>query len=116
MAAYVRTISDWRRARFNDDLRDQRNLTSADALLGFAAWIETLPADDSRVARLAQLAASGEDFVPGQQTLYELGRYHFHDQTMTNDGFLTVLISLAENDAGEQGRFGGRQVQGDEPW
>ncbi len=115
-AAYLRTLSDWRRSRYNDDLRDVRNLRSADALLAFAAWIETLPTDDPRLARLAQLAAEGEAFAPGQQTAYELGRFHFHVQSMSNDNYLTWLLSVAELDAGEQGRFGGQQVPGDEPW
>jgi hypothetical protein len=116
MAAYVRTISTWRCARYNDDLRDARNLQSADALLAFADWVEQLPLDDPRLDRLAFLAGEGESFAPGQQTAYEIGRFHFHDQAMTNDGFLTWLVSLAEQDAGERGRFGGRQVPGDEPW
>jgi hypothetical protein len=116
IAAYIRQLSGWRRARYDDDLRDPRNLRSADALQDFAAFILALPIDDPRLATLARLASDGEVFVPGQQTAYELGRFHFHDQTMTFDGFLTLLVELAERDAGESGRFGGRQVPGDEPW
>ena len=116
MAAYIRQLSDWRRSRYNDDLRDSRNLRSADALLDFAAYIRDLPIDDPRMAALARLASDGEMFTPGQQTAYELGRFHFHDESMTFDGFLTLLVELAERDAGESGKFGGPQVPGDDPW
>ncbi len=116
IAAYMRTLSDWRRRRYDDDLRDQRNLRSADALLDLAAFVQELSIDDARLAALVRLASDGETFAPGQQTVYELGRFHFHDETITYDGFLTLLISLAERDAGESGRFGGRQAQGDDPW
>ena len=116
MAAYIRQLSDWRRARYDDDLRDSRNLRSAGALNDFAAYILDLPIDDPRLTALARLAGDGEVFAPGQQTAYELGRFHFHDESMTFDGFLSLLVELAGRDAGESGRFGGRQVPGDEPW
>lgn len=116
MAEYVRGLSEWRRLRYNDDLRDPRHLRSADALLELAAYIDNLPIDDPRLFSLAHLAGIGEEFVPGQQTAYEIGRYHFHDESLTPDGFLTTLVALAERDAGEVGRFGGRQAQGDDPW
>ncbi len=116
MAAYVREISAWRRAKYDDDLRDPRHLRSADALLKLADHIEQLPLDDPELGQLDVLAAHGEMFVPGQQTAYEIGRYHFHDDSLTHEGFLSVLVAVAERDAGEQGRFGGRQVPGDDPW
>jgi hypothetical protein len=116
MTAYIRNISEWRRGRYNDDLRDPRHLRSADALGEFAVFIDELPIDDLRLGRLAHLAADGEEFAPGQQTAYEIGRYHFHDETMTPDGFLSFLVTVAERDAGEQGRFGGLQAPGDDPW
>jgi len=116
VAAYVRDLSEWRRLRYNDDLRDERNLRSADALLELALFIDQLPEDDPRIAQLAALTADGSRFVPGQQLSYEIGRYHFHDASMTPDGFLHVMISLAERDAGEHGRFGGQQAPGDNPW
>ena len=116
MAVYIRQLSDWRRLRFNDDLRDQRNLRSAAALNEFAAFILTLPIDDARITALGRLTGDREVFTPGQQTSYELGRFHFHDQTMTFEGFLNLLVDLAERDAGESGKYGGLQVPGDEPW
>jgi hypothetical protein len=116
IAAYIRQLSNWRRARYDDDLRDPRNLRSADALQEFAAFILDLPIDEPRLTTLARLASDGEVFVPGQQTAYELGRFHFHDQTTTFDGFLSLLVELAGQDAGESGRFGGRQAPGDDPW
>jgi hypothetical protein len=116
IAAYIRQLSDWRRARYDDDLRDPRNLRSADALNDFAQYILDLPIDDPRLSALARLAGDGEVFAPGQQTAYELGRFHFHNQSTTFDGFLTLLVELAERDAGEAGRFGGPQVPGDDPW
>jgi hypothetical protein len=116
IAAYVRQLSNWRRARYDDDLRDPRNLRSADALQEFATFILDMPIDDPRLTALARLASDGEVFIPGQQTAYELGRFHFHDQTTTFDGFLSLLVELAGQDAGESGRFGGRQAPGDDPW
>lgn len=116
MAAYVRELSAWRRAKYDDDLRDPRHLRSADALLRLADYIEALPLDNPELEQLVAFAAHGEMFVPGQQTAYEIGRYQFHDDVLTPEGFLAMLVMVAERDAGEQGRFGGRQVPGDEPW
>lgn len=116
MAAYLRQLGHWRRTRYDDDLRDPRHLRSAAALHDFAGFILGLPIDDPRLAALARLASEGEAFAPGQQTAYELGRFHFHDESTTFDGFLTLLVDLAERDAGESGKFGGRQAPGDEPW
>ncbi len=113
---YAKGLSEWRRSRFNDDLRDPRHLRSADGLLEFAEYIRTVPVADPRLTALARLASTGGEFVPGQQTAYELGRFHFHDTSITCDGMLTFLVSLAERDAGESGRFGGPQVEGDNPW
>ncbi len=116
IAAFIRSISDWRRQRFNDDLRDPRNLQSADALLELSLFIDQLPLDDDRFVSLAALTTTGGQFIPGQQLSYEIGRYHFHDTTMSHDAFLGVMVLLAERDAGEQGRFGGPQAPGDNPW
>lgn len=116
ITAYVRSISDWRRSRFNDDLRDPRNLQSADALLDLSHFIDQLSLDDDRLARLAALTTTGGQFLPGQQLSYEIGRYHFHDISLSHDAFLGVMVLLAEQDAGEQGRFGGPQAAGDNPW
>ena len=116
MAAYIRDLSGWRRRRYDDDLRDPRHLRSAGALIELASHIENLPLNDPRMSALARLASDGEEFSPGQQAAYEIGRYCFHDQEITHDGFLTLLVAIAERDAGEYGRFGGRQAADDDPW
>jgi hypothetical protein len=116
IAEYLRSIADWRRRRYEDDLRDPRNLRSANALEEFALYVLSLPEDEERLQRLAALAFEGEIFAPGQQTAYEIGRFHFFSSEATFDGFLDWLVELAERDSTEHGRFGGRQVPGDDPW
>jgi hypothetical protein len=116
IANYVRGISRWRRARYNDDLRDRRNLRAADALEELAEYIETLTNDDPRIARLGEIAMDGEMFAPGQQASYEIGLFRFHTESATIDGFLEKIVELAEADRREHGDFGGRQVEGDAPW
>jgi hypothetical protein len=115
-ADYLRSTADWRRRRAQDDLRDARNLRSAAALDELAEFVVSLPEDDARLARLAELTFDGATFVPGQQTAYEIGRFRFFSDEASFDGFLDFLVDLAETDRNEHGRFGGRQVPGDEPW
>ena len=116
LASYLRSIAAWRRSRYQDDLRDPRNLISATGLDEFAAWIMTLPGDDARLATLSQFASEGNSFTPGQQTLYEIGRFRFFTPSTEFDSFLGYLADLAEADHRERGRFGGKQAPGDEPW
>jgi hypothetical protein len=116
LGEYARSLADWRRARYQDDLRDRRNLRSADGLIELAEFLPTVPADDPRLARLTALCLQGHVFEPGQQLAYELGRFRFYSDDATLDGLLDQLVELAEADAGERGRFGGTQVPGDEPW
>ena len=116
IAAYLTDLAAWRRLKYDDDLRDSRNLRAADGILAFAEFVETVPADDPRLRELERVALLGEQFTPGQQTAYALGLFHFHDAETTMDGFLTYITDLAQRDAGEAGRFGGTQVPGDEPW
>lgn len=116
LADYARALADWRRARYQDDLRDRRNLQSADGLTAFAAFVDGLPADDPRLVRLAELSLRGEAFDPGQRTAYELGRFRFYASDATFDGMLSLLVELAEADHREHGQFGGPQVPGDDPW
>ncbi len=116
LAGYLRSIADWRRNRYRDDLRDPRNLVSAAGLDGMAAWIMTLPEDDLRIATLSRYASEGDSFTPGQQSLYEIGRFRFFSPETEFDTFLDQLAQLAEADHHERGHFGGRQVPGDEPW
>jgi hypothetical protein len=116
IAAYLGQIADWRRQKAEEFDRDQRNLRTARALDEFAEFVVSLPADDERLLALDRLAMEGELFAPGQMTSYEIGRFRFFSDEPTLDAFLTNLVQLAESDRGEQGRFGGRQVQGDDPW
>ena len=116
LSEYIRSIAAWRRRRYDDDLRDLRNIRSADALLELAAFIEELPRDDPRLTRLGQLCLQSEVFEPTQQVAYEAGRFRFYTEEATFDGFLTNMVELAEADTREHGRFGGLQVPGDEPW
>ena len=67
-------------------------------------------------ARLKRLAGQSDDFVPDQRVLYELGRFRFHQPDTGLDPFLDTLVTLAEADQGESGRFGGRLPEGDDPW
>ena len=116
VADHLRSVADWRRSRYNDDLRDPRNLRSAAGLGELAGFVQALDEGDERLARLRATAFVGDVFEPGQQTAYEIGRFHFHSQEATLDGFLTRIVELAEADLKEFGRFGGRQVPGDDPW
>jgi hypothetical protein len=116
MADYLREVASWRRRRYRDDLRDQRNLQSAAALEQLADYVQQLPADNETLTQLAALTIEGGEFLPGQQAAYEIGRFRFYNQEATFDGFLAQLVELARADRGEHGRFGGPQVPGDNPW
>jgi hypothetical protein len=115
-ARYLRSIADWRRSRYKDDLRDPRNLVSAAGLDEMAAWAMTLPEDDPRIVTLSKYSSEGESFTPGQQALYEIGRFRFFSPDTEFDAFLDQLAELAQADHHERGHFGGKQVPGDEPW
>ena len=116
IAAYLTQVADWRRRKAEEFDRDARNLRTADALEELADYVRGLPADDERLLALDRLAMEGEVFAPGQMTSYEIGRFRFFSDEPSLDAFLTNLVRLAEADRGEQGRFGGRQVKGDDPW
>ena len=116
MADYFRRIAAWRRQRAGEYDRDARNLRAAAGLDELADHVLALPTDDERVVRLTALAMQGEEFVPGQQTSYELGRFRFFHDSASLDAFLDRLVELAVADRGEMGRFGGRLPEGDDPW
>ncbi len=116
MADYFRRIAAWRRQKAEEYDRDARNLRAAAGLDELADHVLALPAADERVERLARLAMQGEEFVPGQQTAYEMGRFRFHHPEVGLDAFLDRLVELAIADRGEMGRFGGRMPEGDDPW
>ena len=116
LAGQFRSVAEWRRGRYQDDLRDPRNLVSAAGLDELASWVTTLPEDDPRLETLSKYASTGESFTPGQQSLYEIGRFRFYTPDTDFDSFLDQLARLAEADHNQRGRFGGKQVPGDEPW
>ena len=116
IADYLRVMADWRRQRYQDDLRDPRNLRCAAALDELADYVLSLPADDPRLRRLVELAFRGEVFAPGQQTAYEIGRFRFFSPEAGLDAFLDRIVELAIADRNERGQFGGPQVPGDNPW
>lgn len=115
-AAFCRATADWRRRKAEEYDRDARNLRAAAALDDLAAFALSLSPDDPRLRELKRLAATGDDFTPDQRVLYELGRFRFHHPEAGLDPFLDHLVELAEADRGEQGRFGGRLPEGDDPW
>jgi hypothetical protein len=116
VAAYLREIADWRRRKAEEYDRDARNLRSAAGLEELADHVLALPADDPRLRELARLTAEGEAFRPDQRASYEIGRFRFHRPETGLDPFLDTLVELAIADKGEQGRFGGRLPEGDDPW
>jgi hypothetical protein len=116
LAEFCRTTADWRRRKAEEYDRDARNLRTAAALDELAQFVLTLPAGDQRLSDLQRLAGTGDDFTPDQRVLYEIGRFRFHHPEAGVDSFLDTLVSLAEADRGEAGRFGGRLPEGDDPW
>ena len=113
---FIRATAAWRRRKAEEYDRDARNLRSAAALEELADHVLALPADDPRLRELARLTTEGEEFRPDQRVLYELGRFRFHHPEAGLDPFLDTLVELAIADKGEQGRFGGRLPEGDDPW
>ena len=116
LAEYLRTMAEWRRRKAEEYDRDARNLRSAAGLEALADHVLGLPADDPRLRELARLTVEGEAFRPDQRVSYEIGRFRFHYGETSLDPFLDTLVELAIADKGEQGRFGGRLPEGDNPW
>ncbi|MBA2598044.1 MAG: hypothetical protein H0V00_15580 [Chloroflexia bacterium] len=116
IAEFCRATAAWRRRKAEEYDRDERNLRTAAALETLADYILTLPASDSRLLELQRLTGAGEEFVPDQRVLYELGRFRFHQPDTGIDPFLDTLVSLAEADRGEAGHYGGQLPEGDDPW
>lgn len=115
-AAFCEATAAWRRRKAEEYDRDARNLRTAAALDELAALVRALPPDDARLTELERLAGEAGEFRPDQRVLYELGRLRFHHPETTLDPFLDTLVDLALADRGEQGRFGGRLPEGDDPW
>ncbi len=116
VAEFCRATAAWRRRKAEEYDRDARNLRTAAALEALAEYILELPATDPRLLELQRLAGSGDDFLPDQRVLYELGRFRFHQPDTGMEPFLDTLVALAEADRGEAGHFGGRLPEGDDPW
>jgi len=116
VAAWLRETAAWRRRKAEEYDRDARNLRSAAALEALADHVRALPADDPRLRELERLAGEGGEFRPDQRVIYEAGRFRFHHAEAGLDPFLDTLVELAIADKGEQGRFGGRMPEGDDPW
>lgn len=116
VAAHVGNTADWRRRKAEEYDRDSRNTRSALGLDELAAYVRALPATDARIERLRELSNVPDLYTPGQQAAYEIGRFRFFNPEAQLDPFLTTIVQLAEADAGEQGRFGGRMPPGDDPW
>lgn len=116
IAEYLTQIAAWRRLRYQDDLRDARNLRSADAIDELGRHILALPDDDPRIFELERLWRQGEQIEVGQQAAYEIGRFRFFVAETELEAFVDQMVDLARSDANERGSFGGRQVPGDEPW
>jgi hypothetical protein len=116
LADYIRSLASWRRQRFDDPDRDPRNLQSAAGLDAFAEFVLALPDDDPRLERIRELAVVGERLEPGQQARVGLARFHFHHTETSFDGMLSHFIELLEADIAENGNFGGRLPEGDDPW
>jgi hypothetical protein len=116
IAEFCRSTAAWRRRKAEEYDRDARNLRAAAAMEELADHILALPATDHRLVALHRLAATGDEFTPDQRVLYELGRFRFHQPDTSLEPFLDTLVTLAEADRGEAGRFGGRLPPGDDPW
>jgi hypothetical protein len=116
LAEFCQSTASWRRRKAEEYDRDERNLRTAVALEELADHLLTLPADDTRLIELQRLAGEGDEFTPDQRVLYELGRFRFHQPDIGIEPFLDTLVTLAEADRGEAGRFGGRLPEGDDPW
>jgi hypothetical protein len=116
VADYCLAVAEWRRRKAEEYDRDARNLQSAAGLEAFVDHVLALPDDEPRLVELARLTVEGEAFRPTQRVHYELGRFRFHHPEAGLDPFLDRLVELAVADRGEQGRFGGRLPEGDDPW
>jgi hypothetical protein len=115
-AEYLTGLADWRRSRYQDDLRDPRNLVSADGIQELAAHFRSLPDDDARVVELNRLMRVGEQLEVGQRTSYEVGRFRFFTPETELDQYVDQIVELARFDRNERGHFGGKMAPGDDPW
>jgi hypothetical protein len=116
IAEHMRSVAAWRRAKMQEFDPDPRNLRSAAGLEELAEHVLALPEEDERIQTLVRLTFVGQMFQPGQMTTWEIPRFRFYHEESSPDAFLTHLVELAEKDAVEDGHFGGRLPEGDDPW
>lgn len=122
IADRIDRIADWREERAFQDMMGlgpeaaQRSNRSAAGLRELAVFLRSLADDDPSIDALTRLAFSGGMFDPGASLLNELGRFRFHDPETPTEQFIRFMVTLAEQDAAEQGRWGGPQIPGDDPW
>ena len=116
IADYLREMARWREGRAEEYDRDPRNLRSAAGLEELARYVLGLPDDDPRLAVLTRLAVHGNRFEPGQQAHFAIARFRFHDEHSSFTAFLDRVVELQLADVTEDGHFGGRLPEGDDPW
>lgn len=116
VGTYLRGLAAWRRRKAQEYDRDTRNERTAAGLEEFAVYVQDLPPNDTRIIRLRALSNGPDNFSPGQQAAYEIGRFRFFNADTRPDPFLDWVVELAEADAAENGNFGGRMAPGDNPW
>ncbi|HMM42547.1 MAG TPA: hypothetical protein PKA95_11645 [Thermomicrobiales bacterium] len=116
IADYLRDLARWREGRAEEYDRDVRNLRSAAGLEELAQYIASLPDDDPRIVALTRLAFHANRFEPGQQAHFAMARFRFHDEHASLSAFLDHVVELQRADVTEDGHFGGRLPEGDDPW
>ncbi len=116
IADYLRDLARWREGRAEEYDRDVRNLRSAAGLEELAQYVLALPDDDPRIVELARRAVHGNRFEPGQQAHFAIARFRFHEEHTSPAAFLDRVVDLQRADMAEDGHFGGRLPEGDDPW
>ncbi len=96
LAAYVREQARWRESVVEQHGSDQRSRRSAARLWALAEHIETLRADDRRLAALARVHAQHPHgaFTLGDEGRYLISRFAFDssDAAQDLDEFLNKLV------------------------
>lgn len=116
IADYLRDLARWRESRAEEYDRDVRNLRSAKGLEVLAQYVLALPDDDPRLVALTRTAMHGNRFEPGQQAHFAMARFRFHEDHASPSAFLDRVVELQSADIDEDGHFGGRLPEGDDPW
>ncbi len=109
LATYVREQARWRDSVVQQDLGDQRSRRSAARLWALADHVETLRADDRRLAALARVHAQHpqDAFTLGDEGHYLISRFAFDssDADQDPDEFLSKLVrAVVAEDRREQER------------